>query len=117
MHFLVSMSRTVALERQLDMVANNIANLNTSGFKASSLVFEEFMTSPARENDFAPADALVHFMVDRTAYRNLGQGPVQQTGNPLDIAISGDGFLSVQTTAASASPAPARCRSTPSASS
>jgi flagellar basal-body rod protein FlgF len=97
--YLIGMSRQVALERQLDMVANNIANMNTTGFKASSLVFEEFMTSQARENDFAPADAQVHFVVDSTAYRNLSQGPVQQTGNPLDVAINGDAFLSVQTTA------------------
>jgi flagellar basal-body rod protein FlgF len=94
---LVGLSRVVALERQLDMVANNIANLNTAGFKASSLVFEEFMTSPARENDFSPTDAPVHFVIDRTRYRNLAQGPVQMTGNPLDVAISGDALLSVQT--------------------
>jgi flagellar basal-body rod protein FlgF len=100
--YLVGMSRQVALERQLDIVANNIANMNTAGFKATALVFEEFLTSPARENDFAPADANVHFVVDRTSYRNVGQGPIQQTGNPLDIAINapnGDSLISVQTPA------------------
>ena len=94
--FLISMSRQVALERQLDVVSNNIANLNTAGFKSTSAVFSEYMASSARENDFAPADAPVHFVIDRTAYRNFSQGPVQQTGNPLDVAISGDAFLSVQ---------------------
>jgi flagellar basal-body rod protein FlgF len=94
---LVGLSRVVALERQLDMVANNIANLNTAGFKASALVFEEFMTSPARENDFSRTDAPVHFVIDRTRYRNMAQGPVQMTGNPLDVAINGDALLSVQT--------------------
>jgi len=94
---LVAMSRQVTLERQMDVVANNIANLNTAGFKANSTVFGEFLNTVARENDFAPADAPVHFVLDRTAYRNLGQGAVQQTGNPLDVAINGDGFLSVQT--------------------
>jgi flagellar basal-body rod protein FlgF len=97
--FLISMSRQVALERQLDVVSNNIANLNTAGFKSTSAVFSEFMASSARENDFAPADAPVHFVIDRTAYRNFSQGPVQQTGNPLDVAINGDAFLSVQTPA------------------
>jgi flagellar basal-body rod protein FlgF len=95
--FLVAMSRHVALERQLDMVSNNIANLNTAGFKSSSAVFSEYMASSARENDFLPADAPVHFVIDRTAFRNFSQGPVQQTGNPLDVAINGDAFLSVQT--------------------
>jgi flagellar basal-body rod protein FlgF len=96
---LVAMSRQVTLERQMDVVANNIANLGTAGFKANSSVFGEFLNTVAQENDFPPADAPVHFVFDRTAYKNLGQGPVQQTGNPLDVAISGDGFLSVQTAA------------------
>ena len=97
--YLISMSRQAALERQLDVVANNIANLNTSGFKSTSMVFEEFLTSSARESGSVPADTTVHFVVDRTAYRNFGQGPIQQTGNPLDVAIAGDAFLSVQTPA------------------
>jgi flagellar basal-body rod protein FlgF len=97
--YLISMSRQAALERQLDVVANNIANLNTSGFKSTAMVFEEFLTSAARESSSVPADATVHFVVDRTAYRNFGQGPIQQTGNPLDVAIAGDAFLSVQTPA------------------
>ena len=96
---LVAMSRQVTLERQIDVVANNIANLNTAGFKATSSVFGEFLNTAAQENDFAPADAPVHFVIDRTTYRNLGQGPIQQTGNPLDIAINGNAFLSVQTAA------------------
>lgn len=96
---LVALSRQVTLERQIDVVANNIANLNTAGFKATSSVFGEFLDTAAQENDFAPPDAPVHFVIDRMAYRNLGQGPIQQTGNPLDVAINGDAFLSVQTTA------------------
>jgi flagellar basal-body rod protein FlgF len=97
--FLVAMSRQVTLEREMDVVANNIANLNTAGFKATSSVFREFLNTVAQENDFAPVDAPVHFVIDRTAYRNPGQGPIQQTGNPLDVAINGDAFLSVQTAA------------------
>jgi len=97
--FLIAMSRQVTLERQMDVVANNIANLNTAGFKSTSTVFGEFLNTVARENDFAPADSPVHFVIDRTAYRNLGQGSIQQTGNPLDVAINGDAYLSVQTAA------------------
>jgi flagellar basal-body rod protein FlgF len=94
---LVGLSRQVALERQLDVVANNIANLNTTGFKAESSVFSEFLSPSARDNTFAAADARVHFVFDRTAYRNFTQGQIQRTGNPLDVAIDGDGFLAVQT--------------------
>ena len=97
--FLVTLSRQVMLERQMDVVANNIANLNTAGFKTTSLVFGELLNRVAQDNNFAPPDAPVHFVINRTAYRNPGQGPIQQTGNPLDVAINGDGFLSVQTAA------------------
>jgi flagellar basal body rod protein FlgG len=97
--FLVAMSRQVTLERQMDVVANNIANINTAGFKATSSVFGEFLNTVAQENDFPPPDAPVHFVIDHATYRNPGQGPIQQTGNPLDVAINGNGFLSVQTAA------------------
>jgi flagellar basal-body rod protein FlgF len=94
---LVGLSRQTALERQFDVVANNIANLNTTGFKSSSSVFQEFLTSAAHEDNFAPADAPVHFVHDRASFHNFGSGPTQQTGNPLDIALDGDAFVAVQT--------------------
>jgi len=96
---LVGLSRLVALERQFDVVANNIANLNTTGFKSSSSIFQEFLGSGAQENAFAPNDAGVRFVLDRASLLDLRQGPVQQTGNPLDIAIDGDAFIAVQTAA------------------
>jgi flagellar basal-body rod protein FlgF len=96
---LVGLSRQYALERELDIVANNIANLNTSGFKSEKSVFEEFLSSGARENEFTRPDSQVRFVLDRTSFRNLGQGAVLKTGNPLDIAIDGNAFLAVQTTA------------------
>src|SRR6266850_2545957 len=67
---LIGLSRQVALSRELDVVANNIANVNTTGFKADGSIFEEFLNSNARAD---------------------------QTGNPLDIAIDGKAFLVVQT--------------------
>ena len=45
---LVGLSRQVALARELDVVANNIANMNTTGFKADGAVFEEFISPTAR---------------------------------------------------------------------
>jgi len=93
---LVALARQMALERQFDVVANNIANLNTTGFKSSTAVFEEFMASGAGDSSFAGADARVHSVLDRAAVRDFGQGPIQQTGNPLDIALDGDAFVAVQ---------------------
>jgi len=94
---LVGLSRQIALQRELDVVANNIANLNTTGFKADNVVFHEFLMPGAQANQFAGNDRRVSFVHDRATWLDLGQGPVQQTGNPLDVAISGNAFLTIQT--------------------
>ena len=94
---LVGLSRQIALQRELDVVANNIANLNTTGFKADSIVFHEHLMPVARANSFSGNDRQISFVQDRATWIDLSQGPVQPTGNPLDVAISGNAFLSVQT--------------------
>jgi flagellar basal-body rod protein FlgF len=95
--YLVGLSRQVALQRELDVVANNIANLNTSGFKADGIVFQEYLVSSARANRFTATDQRLSFVHDRATWLDLSQGPVQQTGNPLDVAVGGNAFLTVQT--------------------
>src|SRR5437588_2106170 len=94
---LVGLSRQIALQRELDVVANNIANLNTTGFKADNVVFHEFLMPGAQANQFAGNDRRVSFVQDRATWLDLSQGPVEHTGNPLDVAISGNAFLAVQT--------------------
>ena len=94
---LIGLSRQMVLERQMDVVANNVANLNTTGFKADNSLFEQYLMPVARENRFGPADRPVSFVNDRGTWRNMNQGGVQATGNPLDVAIDGDGYFAVQT--------------------
>jgi flagellar basal-body rod protein FlgF len=94
---LVGLSRQMVLEREIDVVANNIANLNTTGFKADNSMFERFLMPVARENRFNVPDQRLSFVNDRGTWRDLRAGAIQQTGNPLDVAIDGDGFLVVQT--------------------
>jgi flagellar basal-body rod protein FlgF len=96
---LVGLSRQTLLERQLDVVANNIANVNTTGYKADSSLFEEFLTSGAHEDNFVGADRRVSYVQDRATFRDFSQGAADQTKNPLDVAIDGSGFLVVQTPA------------------
>ena len=93
---LIGLSRQTALERQLDAIANNIANVNTAGFKADHTLFEEFLNTPAHEDNFVGADRRVSFVQDRGTFRDLKQGPASETKNPLDIAIEGSAFLAVQ---------------------
>jgi flagellar basal-body rod protein FlgF len=96
---LVGLSRQLTLERRLDVVANNVANVNTTGFKADRSLFEEYLRSPAHEDNFVPADRRVSFVHDRATFHDFAAGPSEQTKNPLDIAIDGKAFLVVQTAA------------------
>ena len=96
---LVGLSRQVALQRELDVIANNLANINTNGFKGASVQFEEYLSSPARADSFQLADRRVSFVQDRATIADFSQGPLEQTGNALDVGISGDGFLVVDTPA------------------
>jgi flagellar basal-body rod protein FlgF len=94
---LIGLSRQMSLRRELDVVSNNIANINTTGFKGGTAVFEEFMMPGARHNNFAHADRKMSYVQDRSTWHDLSQGPMRQTGNPLDIAIDGKAFMAVQT--------------------
>lgn len=61
------------------------------------MLFEEYLNSKAHEDNFAGSDRRVSYVQDRGTFRDLSQGAMQQTNNPLDVAISGAGFFAVQT--------------------
>ncbi|HEV3397369.1 MAG TPA: flagellar basal-body rod protein FlgF [Xanthobacteraceae bacterium] len=94
---LVGLSRQMALQREMEVVANNIANIDTNGFKADFSLFQEYLMPGARDGSFRVADSPVSFVRDRGTLIDLNQGPLQRTGNPLDVAINGDGFLVINT--------------------
>lgn len=96
---LIGLSRQTILERQLDVIANNVANVNTAGYKADNSLFEEFLKSGAHEDNFVGSDRRVSFVQDRGTFRDFSQGAAEQTKNPLDLAIDGSAFLVVQTAA------------------
>lgn len=87
----IAMSRQATLERELELTANNLANVNTPSYKAERLVFREFLVDTQRR---APG---LSYVQDLGQYRVMDEGPIRQTGNPLDVAISGDGFLVADT--------------------
>jgi flagellar basal-body rod protein FlgF len=93
---LVGLSRQVALAREMDVVSNNIANLNTTGYKADGSLFEEYLNTAARADQ---TGSRVSFVRDRGVWHDMSQGAIDRTGNPLDVAIDGQGFLVVQTPA------------------
>jgi flagellar basal-body rod protein FlgF len=96
---LVGLSRQMTLERQLDVVSNNVANINTNGYKADRSMFQEFLSSGAHEDNFVGRDRNVSFVWDRATVHDLTAGPTEQTKNPLDISIDGNAYLAVQTPA------------------
>ena len=96
---LIGLSRQIALQRQMDVVANNIANINTSGFKSEQLLFEEYLMPVARDRDFAALDQQLSYTDDWTTIHDMTGGALVQTDNPLDVALDGEGFLAVETTA------------------
>jgi flagellar basal-body rod protein FlgF/flagellar basal-body rod protein FlgG len=94
---LIGLSRQIALHRELEVVANNIANLDTTGYKSDGSVFHEFLMPVARHGSFQGRDQRLSFVHDRATWHNFSAGTTKQTGNPLDVSIDGDAFLVVQT--------------------
>jgi flagellar basal-body rod protein FlgF len=88
----IALSRLAAQNRVTDVIANNLANADTPGFRASQAVFATYV---ARDGNAAGGDAVM--AQDRATWRDMSQGPLQSTGNPLDLALSGDGFFVVET--------------------
>lgn len=89
---LVLLSGQMALSQAMDVVANNIANASTTGFKREGIAFETLLSRGAITNTKTASN----FVYDRTTYRDTGPGPIAGTGNPLDLAIEGDGYFQVQ---------------------
>ena len=94
---LIGLSRQVALARELDVIANNMANVGTNGFKARSARFNEFLMPVAKADAFKPADRPLSYVIDKGTPLDLSQGTIEMTGNPLDVALKGDNYLVVQT--------------------
>jgi flagellar basal-body rod protein FlgF len=94
---LVGLSRQTALSHELDIVANNIANIDTTGYKADSALFSQYLMPKVGDDEFTGGDRRISFVTDRASWIDFAQGALQRTGNPLDVAIEGNAYLAVQT--------------------
>ncbi len=83
----VALSAQLAALHQADVIANNLANLSTTGYKSEHMLFSQFLT---QASDGTP----IAYVQEQGTARDTTQGP---TNNPLDIAIRGDGYFTVQT--------------------
>lgn len=86
----IALSRQMVLRRQMDVVANNVANMATPAFKGEGMMFVEHLrrTEPGER---------VRFVQDIATVRDLRSGPLTHTGGVLDLAIQGDGYFAVET--------------------
>ncbi|WEK06729.1 MAG: flagellar basal-body rod protein FlgF [Candidatus Devosia phytovorans] len=96
---LIGLSRQMGLQRQMDVLANNMANINTSGFKSEQILFEEYVMPVARDQDFPRMDQPLSYVQDWATIHDLSGGAMVQTGSDLDVALNGDGFFAVETPA------------------
>ncbi len=92
---LIALSRQSALQRQIDIVANNIANMNTNGFKGERMMFVEHLVKSQGGEKLTGSK--LSYVRDIATMTDQSIGPMQKTGNPLDLAVTDEGFFVVQT--------------------
>ncbi|RFD21541.1 flagellar hook basal-body protein [Komagataeibacter melaceti] len=91
----IALSRIDTLTRALDVAADNLANANTDGFKATKQLFSQYLVHQKGNEPSGGRDEA--FTQDLATYQDHIQGALRQTRNPTDFAINGEGYFSVRT--------------------
>lgn len=92
----IAISRQAVLRRQMENVATNMANMNTTGFKAERMMFTDWM-SRNRDAPFK-GEKKLNFVQDLHQYRDTREGAITKTGGTFDVAInSPEGYFTIQT--------------------
>lgn len=99
-----ALSGKSAIFKQMQVIANNLANMNTAGFRAEKVLFEKALTKEQvlnrpLSNELADPNGFKsnEFVAIKGSYADLTPGAVQKTGNPLDVAIADEGLFVIQT--------------------
>lgn len=92
-----AVSGNIAAMQRMDVITNNLANINTTGYKKDRMVFDSMLNNA--NNPTPPAGSMTDgpILAGYTVETDFSQGPVKQTGNPLDLSLDGDGFFVVNT--------------------
>lgn len=95
----LSAAGALVQQMRLEVLSNNVANINTIGYKGEKTVFSisDASLTPTVEQIEDGNQVILPYAPPFTTYIDFSQGALQQTGNPLDVAINGSGFFSVQT--------------------
>ncbi len=86
----VALSAQLAVLHETDVIANNLANMSTTGYKGQHVAFAQFLS---QTGDGTP----IAYVQEQGISRDPSQGTINTTGNPLDVAIRGDGYFTIQT--------------------
>lgn len=84
----IALSHQMAAQRNVEVLANNLANATSPGFKGDSLMFTEYVEKAGRGQP-------ISFVRDRAVFHNLTEGSLKRTDNELDVAINGRGWFTV----------------------
>ena len=93
----IGLSRQMALKTRMNVIANNLANINTAGFKRDTVHMEEFRMPVAQMTELRGRDKALSYVHDRAVLNNMSAGSMKQSGNELDVAINGKGWFSINT--------------------
>jgi flagellar basal-body rod protein FlgF len=85
----IALSRQMAAFRTMNTVANNIANANTTGYRAEKMVFDDYVVSDGNRHKMA-------FTQDIASYTETKAGALKETGNQFDVAIAGEGYFTLE---------------------
>ncbi len=91
----IALSRQMALWKQMNVVSNNVANMNTTGYKQEDTLFSTYIAQTMNATGMGKEP--VYFTQDFATYNNFSEGPLVETGNSLDVALQGDGFFVIDT--------------------
>lgn len=83
--------------RRLDVISNNLANVNTPGYKKDKMSFEGLLAGPVNPPAVPQGTTADPILQKENIYIDYASGPTSQSGNPLDLALDGDGFFAVTT--------------------
>jgi flagellar basal-body rod protein FlgF len=95
----IALSQQMALRRQMDVIATNIANVSTPGFKAERIMFAELLAgkAPYSSSPTGSTRPGLSFVNEVGMLRDTSDGGMSQTGNALDLALNGPGYFVVDT--------------------
>ncbi|OGT99532.1 MAG: flagellar basal-body rod protein FlgF [Geobacteraceae bacterium GWB2_52_12] len=92
-----ALSGNLAAMRKLDVISNNLANINTPGYKRDKMSFEGLLAGGVNPPAVPQGTTADPILQKENIYIDHSSGPVSQSSNPLDLALNGEGFFAVTT--------------------